>query len=178
MNLALRRPDLPEPVRDELSQAYAAIRAGWDTGHDTVGQHRYALGRWNLAATQSLATGTLTRLVCTVAEETRGLTMGVTGILTIRTAGVYQLIGSAKFAANGTGLRSVRLYVRGTLLAQQTVPGDATNDSTVQVAETLPLEPGDTVELFGVQYSGGALNVAAVAGVGRQETFLRVVRWP
>lgn len=179
MNLTFLHPDaLPESVRTELEHAYATIQAVWNVAHEPGGRLRPTCLRWNLAATQATVTATATRIRCTVPDaDNRGdVTMDTSGIARIVTEGVYHILGQIRFAPNATGVRATQLYRRGTLIGQQVDVPTAATDARGQASETLWCDRGDTIELVGVQTSGGALNVAVDTGAVRQETFLRIVR--
>ena len=177
----LRRGDYPDAIAREFEHLAEAVRQAFLTDHDTDGRHRRVQGRWNLAGGQALTTAVATRIVCTRPSDDNasdGLDMGTDGILTVRQRGLYLVVGQIRFAANGAGIRAAALRKRQTGYAQTLmVTAGAGSDTRVQVTECLPCDIGDTIELYGTQTSGGALNVTVDVGV-LQETFLRVVRVP
>jgi hypothetical protein len=176
-----RRGEYPEAIARELEQLAEAVRTAFAVAHTPEGRHQVVCARWNLASGQSLTSAATTRIVCTRPDpdnQTTGVVMGTDGVLTVQRTGVYQVLGQVRFDADATGVRVVGLYRRQTLIAQSVGPASATVSSRVQATETLWCEAGDTLELYGTQDSGGALNVSVDAGTTRQETFLRVVRLP
>lgn len=82
--------------------------------------------------------------------------------------GLYVVTAGIVYAANGTGVRRILVYVNGTPASIQTVLAHGTDSNYVLLADVLNLAAGDYVELFATQTSGGALNA-----VGSEEsTFL------
>jgi len=81
-------------------------------------------------------------------------------------AGWYSIGGTARFAANATGYREIKVMLNGaTDLAIMRVPNSGgTDDCRVTIHTEYTLAVGDYVELYATQNSGGALNVTA-AGI-------------
>lgn len=90
----------------------------------------------------------------------------------IRTSGKYLVAGQVEFAANGTGTRKVTIrknaggvVTGGTQLTAGGAPADAGVTMTCGATPVLvALDPGDYVEMFGHQTSGGALTVQPGSG--------------
>lgn len=78
--------------------------------------------------------------------------------LTASTSGKYFIFGTAAFATNGTGSRTLKIVKAGgspAELARQTVPGAATNPTYLSVATHFDMEAGSYVELVANQDRGG-----------------------
>lgn len=82
-----------------------------------------------------------------------------TSRVTIRTPGVYNILGRAIPALNATGLRGLALYVNGAVIAENEEQPTASAGHGMDVAHTVALNAGDYVELFAYQSSGAALNL-------------------
>lgn len=96
-----------------------------------------------------------------------------TSRMTIVTAGRYRCIGQVAWANNATGYRGIQLWKTGAQRAfqrQQAVAAGVGN--ITQITEEILCTPGDYIELFAEQTSGGALNL--LAGTSAL-TFLHVV---
>lgn len=96
--------------------------------------------------------------------------------LICRYAGVYQISGTATFAANATGERYIRIFLNNaTILALH-------NDTEVSAADThslaistlYALAVNDFVELQVFQNSGAGLNVNSAANYSPEFMFVRV----
>ena len=81
----------------------------------------------------------------------------------IRQAGIYQFTAVVPWAANTTGVRTVRLRrgAGGAYLASKSVPASAV-DNVGNITLTLNCSVGDLVVVEAHQTSGGALNVAPI----------------
>jgi hypothetical protein len=83
--------------------------------------------------------------------------------ITVREAGVYEIVGLAAFAANATGIRGIKLRIDGTDVNQTIthVPAIATaaTETTVRTSYTVRLADGQIVSFRVWQNSGGSLNV-------------------
>lgn len=76
-----------------------------------------------------------------------------------REAGKYRVNGSIGWDSNGTGVRVAALRKNGTEVARtQSQPNGASATMAV-VSDIISLNAGDYVELYGVQTSGGSLNI-------------------
>jgi hypothetical protein len=85
-----------------------------------------------------------------------------TGRLTCKTAGIYLIYGTVRFAANATGFRELSIRLNGsTFVAQNLVPAPSSGACDVAIAAAYTLALTDYVELVATQTSGGALNVIA-----------------
>lgn len=87
--------------------------------------------------------------------------------VTISKAGVYQVTGNIRTAANTTGARDLWLQVNSsTIIGFNALTASATDSglSTMQVAATWKFAAGDYVELVLWQNSGGSLNVEPWSG--------------
>lgn len=174
MKLALtRRGDYPEPIARELEQLVSAITTADQVEHDAEGRQRVTCAKWTLAADQSVAHNTLTRVGVALpgSDNAPGrLTFLPGGIIRIGETGAYQVLGQIRYATNATGGRSVQLLRNQNEIAFTFQP--SLGVAWVQATETIPCVPGDTLELYAYQTSGGALNVESASG----QTFLRIVR--
>jgi hypothetical protein len=85
--------------------------------------------------------------------------------VTVPIAGVYALMGGARWTANATGVRSAFLRKNDEpgagFLAASTIAAFATEPTRQSVATIARLQPGDFIELEVEQSSGGALNLAS-----------------
>lgn len=74
--------------------------------------------------------------------------------------GAYMVVANAKFNANATGRRSLDIRVNGVVEAEDTrdLVG-AINRPTLACSTILDLAPGDIIEMFAFQDSGGVLTV-------------------
>ena len=80
--------------------------------------------------------------------------------LTCRYAGVYSISGTAEFASNSTGFRSLLIRVNGTtFIANQSTAALSGVATPLAVETKYSLAVNDYVELVANQTSGGALNV-------------------
>ncbi len=82
--------------------------------------------------------------------------------LTIKTAGIYQIEGAGNWDANGTGYRTMALYLNGVLIPRavcDAVPSAAVFNQ--QVSGEALLAVGDVLKLNVWQNSGGNLNFNA-----------------
>jgi len=80
--------------------------------------------------------------------------------VTIRTPGVYQIVGRAIPVVNATGIRGLALYVNGAAIAENEEQPTSAAGHGMDVTHTVALNAGDYVELFAYQSSGGALNLS------------------
>src|SRR6266540_1593217 len=80
--------------------------------------------------------------------------------LTCKTAGVYEIGGSAEFAANATGVRSLQILLNGaTAIVEQDITSTGAVVHRMSVSTVYQLAVNDYVELRATQSSGGNLNV-------------------
>ncbi len=180
MKLALtRRGEYDEPIRAELEQLVAAIATSHGVEHDAEGRQRVIWQRWDLGENLSLATGTETTVPMRLPDRlsTGDLTLDPSGgVVTVRTKGVYRVTAQLRFAANGTGVRTVAIYRDQMRRARcQVVTAGAGSDTEITVAESFPCVPGSTIYITGTQTSGGALNVVARSTL-YAESFLTIER--
>lgn len=123
-------------------------------------------GRINRNATQSIPTGlvTPTALVfTTVVEDTTGMfSLGLPGQITCNLAGWYGLGAVARFDANATGIRDLRIQVNGVniIIMEVDAVAFAGEGTILSVHTEYPLIVNDIVEVKVRQNSGGALNVS------------------
>jgi len=87
-----------------------------------------------------------------------------TGRLTCVTAGIYNIHGHVQFAANTTGIRTVRIILNGSAyLASQANHQSSAAVTDLSVNTIYSLSASDYIELVAYQNSGGALDVNAAA---------------
>ena len=86
-----------------------------------------------------------------------------TGRLTCKTAGVYTIYGTVRFATNDVGQRAVQVRLNGTTFIGGDTRVDATSAGGTRLTAFIEykLAATDYVELVVYQNSGGALNVVA-----------------
>lgn len=114
--------------------------------------------------TQSIPNGSVTDVTLnTEAFDTANLHDNVTNnhVLTAPVAGVYQITGNVRWAANATGTRFVDISATGggriaSVWANATAGGPETDQS---ISATFALSAGGQVNLEVFQTSGGALNL-------------------
>lgn len=87
--------------------------------------------------------------------------------------GLYFVEAQVQFAASATGIRSTRIFVNGSLVAQNDIPAGTTAALSFQVIALLSLVAADYVEIKVYQSSGGALDVN---GSSETETFCTIMR--
>lgn len=97
--------------------------------------------------------------------------------LTCRYAGVYQITGTAAFAANSTGVRYIRIFHQGTTIISPVqinfTPGGA--DATIlNVTTDWLMAVNEYVELQVFQTSGAGLNVLNAASYSPEFMWKRV----
>lgn len=115
-------------------------------------------------------------------EDTTGMFVPVGGPpasdnkITCNLAGWYSLGGTARFDANATGYRNLRIRVNGTNIVIQEVQAVtvAAEGTILNVHTEYKLAVGDVVELMVQQNSGAPLNVS-VAGLNPALWWTRLV---
>ena len=166
MAIGLTRPqDLPEPVREELTQLITALQGFLSRAHDAQGLQKRVWGRWRCMTDPSLTTGVPTRVVVSAphARTAAGsLSVSTTGQITIHESGLYLIHGSVAFDTGAAGRRAGFLYLNGVRIAYAS--DYAAANVAVQPSLTMLLVPGDVIELYALQDSGGALTVFGVTG--------------
>ena len=120
------------------------------------------------SANQSLTNGTLTAISFnTEYFDTNSMHDNVTNNSRITVAsgqaGKYLLVGNLVYAANATGFRHFFIRINGSntwySASNPAIPAYASFPNYVSYSFVLDLAAGDYVELFGLQNSGGALDV-------------------
>lgn len=119
---------------------------------------------------QSLTTGTITRLSWTTSKWDTDTMKGagtVTGI-SINTTGIYMITAFQVFDTNATGVRELLLDIGTAATTTSIIGGVHTpvgdgNYGNVTLSVMASLTAGNTIQLFGYQTSGGALNVLGSA---------------
>jgi hypothetical protein len=89
--------------------------------------------------------------------------------------GLYFVEGQVQFAANATGIRSVRIYVNGAIVARNDYPAGTTDGLSFQVTAVLALIAADYVEVKVYQSSGGALNMTGAVETATFATLIRLL---
>lgn len=99
-----------------------------------------------------------------------------TGRITATRAGQYIITAHVRFAANGTGARSLLIRLNGTtFIANAFYPAVAGGDNTdVSVATLYQLAASDYVEVVAYQSSGGALNALASGNFSPEFAIARI----
>ena len=73
--------------------------------------------------------------------------------------GNYAVTGTINFIGNATGVRYVVVKKNGNIFYYTVINNAGTVECMFQATQVIPLDAGDYVELFGIQTSGGSLNV-------------------
>lgn len=81
-----------------------------------------------------------------------------TGVWTAKRNGNVSFTGHVKFAANGAGLRYVRVLKNGAVIQTTTMAASTVEDLGPSVADSIDVVKGNTLVLQGFQSSGAALN--------------------
>lgn len=124
---------------------------------DNVGM----IGDYNSGGTNvSAATGASTKCAIRWAQVAAPFATIVSDEIVVQERGVYIVSLSVAFAANATGTRRAEVWKNGTLWDVVESPANGTNALTLRYAGCpLRLVPGDRVACYGLQTSGGALNM-------------------
>jgi len=161
-------------LTEELDQLVEAIRTSYLIEHDADGRFRQVTVDARLLTAQTLTTGVVTRvLVGRPARTTGPIDLDTaTGIVTIRTPGIYQVIGQVRFATSAAGHRDVALFQRLTQIAKCQLPPVTVvgNVTIMQVCATVPCVSGDTLSLQAAHSVGANLDLEV------SDTFLSVTR--
>jgi hypothetical protein len=100
----------------------------------------------------------------------------VGGVVTVRTPGLYHVVGQVQWAANATGVRGLVIQRDQSYEGLTQVPAIGGGAVTIhQVVATVPCVAGSTLRLMGYQDSGGALNALALLGT-EQASSLTIAR--
>lgn len=89
--------------------------------------------------------------------------------LTAKTAGVFSVTGGCQWAASAVGFRSIFLIVNGATIFAHTTLASVTGAVEMAVAGQWKCAVNDYIEIWGVQTSGGGLNLS---GSGDEGTWL------
>ena len=117
--------------------------------------------RRSTATPQTTTTAVPLKIEFEVSEVTGNVTY-LTGDYTIPETGLYTIYSSLTFAGNAGGTeRTVALYVGGVVVDDDTAAPDGVNPVTAGAAPALFLTAADVVAVYGLQDSGGDLNVTA-----------------
>jgi hypothetical protein len=138
----------------------------WNSDGRVIGR-----GRWNTTTTPNVSNNTFTtRTGWTETDATNYPAVGVThsaGVFTVTEAGLYRVTATVTFASGANGRRVFRFLVDGASAATSEPPvGSGTLGRVGQTITTdVYLPAGGTVEVQGLQASGGALAwLSEVAG--------------
>ena len=115
---------------------------------------------------QTLTTAVLTKLVYgTVTVDTSSGWSAVNNRYTIPAGfgGIWSVSAIQEFAANATGVRSIEIVQTGTTKARHRTPACTGIGTICSVSALLSCSVGDTVEIDGLQNSGGNLAATATA---------------
>jgi hypothetical protein len=133
--------------------------------------------------TQSLSDSSLTAITFNTEDYDVG-SMHSTSVNTSRMTcpangtGAYLVIGKVAYAANATGVRVARVRKNGADIAtQSTQAATAGSTQVVQTTCVVGMTPGDYVEVYGFQTSGGALNTGDAATRSIQNELTVVKLW-
>lgn len=114
------------------------------------------------SASQTISNNTLTAITFNSERydtATMHSTVTNTSRITIPVAGIYNIVGSVEWPANGTGTRQALIRVNGsTTIAGSTAPGNAAASSPNTVGTQYKFAVNDYVELMVFQNSGGNLD--------------------
>jgi hypothetical protein len=113
---------------------------------------------------QSIPDSTWTTLNFTTTEQQIGITGSGSNFTTAAASGVYLILASVGWVANGVGLRGIRIVYSGSFpVAGYIQGGDNTAGQTISVACIVQSNSSVTWSAQAYQSSGGALNTAADA---------------
>lgn len=87
--------------------------------------------------------------------------------------GLYLVNAQAQFAGDADGIRSVRIYSNGALVAQNDIAAGTTDALSFQATALLSLVAGDDIEIRVWHSAGGALDLN---GSTETETFCTIIR--
>lgn len=154
-------------IDDNSSYPISAARMGViETG--IYDAHYKAAVRAKNSAVIAVATSTWTSLTFDGEDfdaQTMHSTSSNTGRLTAPVSGIYLVGANLQFAANTTGLRSVKLLQNGvTEIGANSKAAAASGTTYLNLVTTVYLVSGNYVEVQAYQTSGGSLNVAYEAG--------------
>jgi hypothetical protein len=176
MSLSLLHPDAyPEGTRLELTQLVASLQGMLGREHDGEGVQRRIWQRWNLGENLSVPGASAVTVIPMRRPDTRNvgdLTLDAAGgVVTVRTPGIYQVLGQVQWAANATGVRGLIVQRDMSYEGVSQVPAIGGGAVThMQVLATFPCVAGTTIRLMGYQDSGGALNAVALLGTAQAST--------
>jgi hypothetical protein len=112
------------------------------------------------AAAQAIPNATWTTLAIDTLDWANGITQAGS-IFTTPAQGIYLMVASVGWEANGVGLRGIRIMRAGSAQAGCIHGADNTAGQTVSVAYAFYTAGGDTWSVQVYQTSGGALNTAS-----------------
>lgn len=87
--------------------------------------------------------------------------------------GLYLVLAQAQWASDADGIRSIRIYVNGALVAQNDIPAGTTDALSFQAHALLSLVAADYVEIKVWHSAGASLNLN---GSTETETYCEVMR--
>lgn len=141
------------------------LQVGTTAQTGTANRFRFlqAMVRAKKSAAQAFATGVETALTFDGEDfDTDAMHDNVTNNsrFTAPVVGKYRIFGHIEWASNATGLRFVQLTKGGAFYNYVSIVPAASGDSTIQVFESMvELSAGQYMEVYGMQNSGGDLNV-------------------
>jgi hypothetical protein len=160
-----RAQEVVPPYRTYERSVNVVTWTAWERINNTVDRAGY---RGSTSA-QSIANNTSTLVTLTGTADFDGGGMSISSsVVTIGTAGVYDISASVQFAAGGAGRRRASIETwtgadPGVGLATQLVPEESYADTTANTAcspaTKATLAAGAKVRLVAFQVSGGALNL-------------------
>lgn len=177
----LNRGDYAEPVRRELEQMVASITTAYDVEHDEEGRQKQIWARWNLGADQSIANATVVLVQSTRPDALNvgDLTQDpVTGVVTVKTPGVYLAIGQVRWDPNATGARGAQILRNRIAVADRTYPTITVGGVSPMYAieATVPCVAGTTLSFAVYQTSGAALLAKTAGGTSTFGTYFSITR--
>lgn len=142
-----------------LAQSTGIVYVWYPTGWRIVGGDTPSGGRSRVTSTP-VASGS-SFIVATLDTDyslSGGMVASGNGIQ-VPLSGWYQVSGRSTWAANGTGVRGIRVLQNGVSLGiGLSVNAVAGTQTTVTTAELVPLQAGDVLTVDRYQTSGGSLN--------------------
>lgn len=109
-------------------------------------------------STSSATSGNGTLVPWTTVSNS-GITQ-TSGVVTIPTTGLYQIDTSVLWQANASGARLLRVMINSTFILYGTIwPTTTVHAAGCNTSGLLPLEEGDTVQVYARQNSGTTLNL-------------------
>lgn len=145
------------------------------TDFDVIGRYLNPLfAEYGKGSNQTIPNGVVTRVALASATG-NAVTFNGNGSITIKYDGYYSLSANLSYAQNASGTREVIIDKNGTTVGGQSMNGVSStiNNSLSASFSALPLLAGDTISLYTLQFSGGALDLIATTSYNNSLTIAR-----